>query len=233
MAAEERAVRPVEYVSLHETVYRELKHLLLTRSFDPTIRLDTTTLERRLGVSRTPLKDALNRLAAEGFIEVRPRRGYFVRRPSLGDAMELFDLRLLHEGFAAERAVERAGDREVAALRALLERQRAVTVAQPSDEQYEAFSQLDRDLHRHLVDAAGNRQLSALYAQLDAHIQMARVYYLDARTTMAQTFREHTAIVDALEARDAAALKARLAAHIERFRGLVLKHLSGAAPRHD
>lgn len=226
MKAIEPGIRRVDHVSLREAAYREIKHHLLTRRFDPMTRLDTQWLEHQLGVSRTPLNEALQRLATEGFVEVRPRRGYFVRRPTVQDAIELFDLRQLHEGYAVTRVIAHATDADLDEFGAILERQRPVAVPSPTDEQYEEFSEHDRSFHRALVVAAGNQRLATLYDQLDAHLQLARVYYLDAHTSMVQTYEEHEGILSALRARDEALAQARLAAHLERFRGLVLKHLT-------
>lgn len=225
----ERSVAPLQHTTLQVAIYRELKHLLLTQRFDPTVRLNTNLLERQLGVSRTPLKDALNRLAHEGFIEVRARRGYFVRRPTIKDAVELYDLRRLHEVYAVERAISIADPTTFQTLREILEQQRPLAVDDPSDEEYERFTELDRELHRAIVRAAGNRRLEQIYDQLDGHIQMARVYYLTARTTMPETFREHEAIVTAIEARDVGEATRRLVAHIERFRHMVLHSLGDPA----
>jgi len=216
---------PIAHTSLNDAVYRELRRLLLTHRFEFGARLNTRELERLLGVSRTPLKDALNRLAAEGVVEVRPRRGYFVRQPTIDDVIELYDLRRVHESYAIERAVPLIGDEELARLRAILEEQRPLAVEEPTDEQYAQFSQLDREFHRGIVAAARNRRLVWLYDQMDAHIQMTRVYYPFARTMMLATFREHVEIFAALEARDAQAAQTRLVRHIERFRELAVRSL--------
>jgi DNA-binding GntR family transcriptional regulator len=222
----ERLVGQIQHTSLHDAVYRELRRLLLTHRFEFGARLNTRELERLLGVSRTPLKDALNRLAAEGVVEVRPRRGYFVRQPTIDDVVELYDLRRLHESYAIERAALLIGEDELASLRAILGEQRSFAVDEPTDEQYARFSQLDREFHRGIVAAARNRRLAWLYDQMDAHIQMTRLYYPFARTMMPVTFREHLDIFEALEARDAQAAKTRLVQHIERFRELAVRSLA-------
>lgn len=222
----QKAIEQIEHTSLCDAVYRELRRLLLTHRFDPGARLNTNELERRLGVSRTPLKDALNRLAIEGFVEVRPRRGYFVRQPTIDDVIELYDLRRIHETYAIERAVPLISAQELSSLQAILNEQRPLALDEPTDEQYAQFSQLDREFHRGIVAAARNRRLVWLYDQMDAHIQLTRVYYLFACTMMPLTFQEHVEIFSAIAARDTETAKTRLIRHIERFRELAVRSLA-------
>lgn len=221
----EHAVAQIQHMPLNDAVYRELRRLLLTHRFDPGTRLNTSELERLLGVSRTPLKDALNRLAAEGFVEVRPRRGYFVRRPTIEDVIELYDLRRIHEAYAIERAARFMTAEEIARLQAILDEQAPLAVEEPTDDQYAQFSQLDREFHRSIVAAARNRRLLWLYEQMDAHMQMTRVYYPLARAIMPQTFQEHRGILEAIVARDPETARTRLVQHIDRFRELAVRSL--------
>ncbi len=215
---------------LTDTVYRTLKEQILARTFLPGHRLKVDELAEQLGVSRTPLKDALNLLASEGLVEIVPRRGTFVSDVSAADIAEVFEIRRALELLAAETLAERITPDQLAALRAELH-------ALPrAGDHADASEHMRRNLafHQRFVELAGNRRLIELYEELRAHIQIGRVHArrTDWRARLRQEQVEHEEILAALEARDAARLRAAVDSHIKRAKASLIRDLeSGAAPR--
>jgi len=218
---------------LTDTVYRTLKEQILTRTFPPGHRLRVNELADQLGVSRTPLKDALNLLATEGLVEIVPRRGTFVSDVSPDDIAEVFEIRRALELLAAETLVERVTSDQLACLRAELD-------ALPrAGDHADASEHMRRNLafHQRFVALAGNRRLVELYEGLRAHIQIGRVHArrTDWRQRLRQERGEHQEILAALDARDAARLRAAVDSHIKRAKASLIRDLEagGAAPRSD
>ena len=203
---------------LVDAVYEALRELILARSMRPGDRLDVDLLAAQMKVSRTPVKDALARLASEGLVEVVPRRGTFVQRLTARDVAETFDIRAALEALAAERIAPSVADQEIRGLRDLL-RQLSERTLDP-----EAHWILNATFHRHLVELAGSLRLTAMYAELQAHLQIARLHRSsgDWHNREGQEAVEHEAIVDALERHDPVASRAAVMSHIERAKRSLL-----------
>ncbi|MCL6552099.1 MAG: GntR family transcriptional regulator [Firmicutes bacterium] len=221
---------PLETLTVHrlaDVVYRTLKEQILRQEFTPGQRLHVDRLARQLGVSRTPVKDALNALAREGLVEIVPRRGTFVAALSAQTIAELFDLRRALELLAAELLVARVTDTDLARLRA-----RLAALDEPLDEDADVDEHMRRNLafHRELVQLAGNRKLLEVYDSLNVHIQIARVHARgrDWRERRQQEREEHHAMLAALEARDPQRLAAAVDAHIRRAKHSLIQDLTTA-----
>jgi DNA-binding GntR family transcriptional regulator len=198
-----------------DSVYDALRSAILSRSFAPGQRLNVHELAADLGVSLTPVKDALTRLEAEALIYIRPRSGTFVTAVSPDDVAEAFEIRCALECLAAEKAMTRASEGDVNGLRAL-----AIEISEPPDAEAARLTHAARniDFHKRIVGLSGNRRLVQMYESLDAHIQIARIHLRlgDWKTRVQAEREEHLAIVEALERRDGAALVASLRHHILR-----------------
>lgn len=214
-----------------DSVYDALRSAILSRSFAPGQRLNVHELAGQLGVSLTPVKDALTRLEAEALVEIRPRSGTFVSSVSADDLAEAFDIRCALECLAAEKALARATPADIARLRTL-----ADVIAEPADDDAARLRHEARNIefHKRIVTLSGSKRLAQMYESLDAHIQIARIHrgHGDWKTRLDSEREEHLAIAGAFAARDAAALVAALRRHITRAaESLVrdLRHL-GAMP---
>jgi DNA-binding GntR family transcriptional regulator len=198
-----------------DSVYDALRSAILSRSFAPGQRLNVHELAADLGVSLTPVKDALTRLEAEALIHIRPRSGTFVTAVSPDDVAEAFDIRCALECLAAEKALSRASDEDVSSLRAL-----AIEISEPPDAEAARLTHAARNVefHKRIVALSGSRRLVQMYESLDAHIQIARIHlrHGDWKTRVQAEREEHLAIVAALGHRDGSALVASLRHHILR-----------------
>jgi DNA-binding GntR family transcriptional regulator len=202
---------------LADAVYDALRELILARDVQPGDRLDMDQLAAKMRVSRTPVKDALTRLASEGLVHIIPRGGTFVRRLTARDLAETFDVRAALEGLAAERVALSAGAADLESLEKLLD-----SLEQDALDRDEHWKR-NAAFHRHLVELAGNLRLTAIY-DLQAHLQIARVHRrsIDWRGRARQEAQEHRAILRALKNHNAVAARSAVISHIDRAKKSLL-----------
>lgn len=205
----------LERTRASDSVLDMLREGILACVFSPGQRLDVKALADQLGVSPTPVKDAINRLAAEGFIDIRPRSGTFVAEITPEGVAETFEIRRALECLAAEAVVQRLTPQLLKRFAGLIEElDRPIA----SEEDLMAHERANVALHALIVEASGNRRLQEIYRSLNAHLTIARIH--SRRRPNAHRLdkeqEEHRAILTALEARDAAALVAVLGEHIRR-----------------
>ncbi|HSB91259.1 MAG TPA: GntR family transcriptional regulator [Anaerolineales bacterium] len=212
----------LDRTDLAEQTYQVLKDRILRRQLHPGERISVDDIARRLHVSRTPVTDALKRLAVEGLVEIIPRRGTFVSSLTARDVGELFDVRAVIELYAARRIV--CEDKTEEFLRRVaqpMERMRRAT-ASGDYRDYSAFMDGDRDFHQAMVDLTGNTRLAAVYAELNVHIQVSRAHYLSTVEEAVQALREHDAIIAAFRTHDPSAVQESLEAHITNVKSRIL-----------
>lgn len=210
-----------------DSVYAALRTAILSRTFAPGQRLNVHALAADLGVSLTPVKDALARLEAEDLVEIRPRSGTFVASVSPDDVAETFEIRRALECLAVEHALARATPDDVRALRDL-----ASGIAELSGDEASRQKHVARNVefHKRIVALSGSRRLSQMYESLDAHIQIARIHSSrdSWRTRVSSELQEHLAIVDAFERHDVGDAVAALTKHIRRAAASLVNDLRKA-----
>jgi DNA-binding GntR family transcriptional regulator len=199
---------------LRERVFDILREGILKRQFPPGSRLDMEQLETAMGISRTPLKEALQRLEADGLVEVIARRGTYVSKLDVEGAIELFDLREVLESGAAVWILERASDEDIAAIVAMNDDLFALLDTAPYEDIVVEFIERDRLFHNSMMNLCGNRALVEAYANVNTHLQITRVNTSFVRKQSNSTRDEHGLIVDALVRRDESALRNALCGHI-------------------
>lgn len=211
----------IDHTALSDKVYEVLKKKILERELKPGDKVVVDEVAGQLGVSRTPVKDALNRLALEGLIDKVARRGTFVSTPSAQDVDELFDLRLLMESYAAEKVLEKGkADLFLAEMKKCMDN--IDRIAQSDDPDYDAYLTWNRDLHWFLIKLADNNRLLQMYESLNIPIQVARVHYSHSIESVIHTQQGHQEIYQAFENRDLEQVKQAIAAHINNVREAVL-----------
>jgi GntR family transcriptional regulator, rspAB operon transcriptional repressor len=209
-----------------DEVYDVLRRSILTNVFQPGQRLPVDDIARKLGVSLTPVRHAIQQLATEGLIEIRPRSGTFVASLDIRDIAETFDIRRALECLAAEGAAAHINDEQLRRARRLVW---ALSEPVETDDDRTRHEANNSEFHRLLIEASGNRRLAEMYESLKAHLQIARVHssetsgHLAARLQQEQA--EHENIMDALENRDAGRLIAALSEHIDRAKTALMSLL--------
>lgn len=190
-------------------VYQALKHKAITFDFRPGDRLNEVELAAELQTSRTPLREALNRLSAEGFVSLSDKPGFYWRQLNAEEVFDLYEARLAIETAGARLAAQRASDED---LRALLD-----MVARPESEITAASTEelLARDeiFHMRIADISGNREFGRLLANIHERIYFVRAVARDQRRASVEA--EHREIAQALVDRDGDKAVKLMIAHIE------------------
>jgi DNA-binding GntR family transcriptional regulator len=209
-AAERTAAARLENLTLRERVHRHLREEILANRLPPGTELGEVALAESLGVSRAPVREAIGRLAAEGLVTTRPRRGAVVSALTAAEFLEAYQVREALETQAIRLAVPRLEDEDVARLEAMVARQ--AQLAKSGD--VGPFFQSNAEFHRLIVEASGNGMLMEMHGQLTAHMGRYRTRSLALRGTLRRSVSEHRAILRAVRARDAERAAALLGDHI-------------------
>lgn len=184
--------------TLHEDVLSKLRDYVVEGHLDPGARVPERELCEKLGISRTPLREALKVLAAEGLIELLPNRGAWVRQFSEADIRSLFEVLSGLDFVAGRLACERITDDMIAAI----ERMHLDMYTHYLRRELAEYFKLNQRIHQAIVDAAANPVLSANYANLNAIVRRLRfAANLANRDRLGDAMREHEAIIDALRRR--------------------------------
>lgn len=202
------------------------------RIFDGTYidgdRLDEVRLAEQYGVSRTPLREALQRLARSGLVELIPRRGAFVRQPGPVELIEMFEVMAEFEAVCGRFAAKRISDEALADLRVANEKCQAAVDANEPDSYYTENEQFHKIIYRE----SGNRFLETETGMLHRRLQPFRRQQLRLRGRMAQSMSEHKAILEALEQGNSEAAANALRGHVaiqgEKFHSLMATLKSAA-----
>lgn len=197
---------------LPDRIYSALKHRILTCSLQPGQRLMEKDLSQELGVSRTPLREALNRLALEQLVFLTPYRGYAVTPVLLDDIRKLSELRLIVESASATLAAVRGTQEEIAELRNL-----ATLRYQPGDRAtYEQYLRDNSAFHQALARCAKNERLESVVVSVLDQIQRPLYLGLDTGLDAGAATAEHYDLVEAIEQHDAERARQVMADQIKR-----------------
>jgi DNA-binding GntR family transcriptional regulator len=219
------AIAPVRRERASDAAYENLRQAIMSQVFLPGERLNVRDIAHKMGVSLTPAKEALSKLAAEGLVEIRPRTGTFVTAISPEDLAETFELRAALEGVAAEKVASRLTARDAEALDGIL-----AELERPVDTEGDRLlhERANADLHNLIVQRSGNRRLIQLYESLNAHIKIARIHRSHERwrLRLADEQAEHREVVEALKARDGERARRALSHHISRAAHSLIEDVS-------
>jgi DNA-binding GntR family transcriptional regulator len=199
----------IQHENLEEKIHERLRTLLVGRQILPGQRIPLDQLAHSMGVSRTPVLNALKRLAQEGVVVFHPRRGVYARHFTKRQMAALFEVREALEGLAARLAATRIAREEVAQLRQFF---RGLDLG-PAPAAVRRYIERDRHFHGRLVDIAGNEQLTRAMASVN---MMFFAWQDGLVRPPTETIDEHLAILDALERRDPASSEAAMRLHIRR-----------------
>lgn len=196
--------------SLSRKAYDELRALILEGGLDPDEPISERGLSERLGLGRTPVREALKALGRDGLVAVVPGRGTFLRQLSLPQLRELYEVRMGIEGIAAYLAAQRGGSEELAAFEPVFEAQladRSVPLREIQD--------TGTRFHNELVTASRNGRLFAFHVSLRDQIELTmRLTRENDQERVYQTIEEHLAILRATMRGDADAAQAAVYQHL-------------------
>ena len=199
--------------SLVDEAYEQIRRRILDNLWPPGHRALEQEVALALGMSRTPVREALMRLQNEGLVEVIPRHGMRVLPVSPNDMREIYQILTALECMAAELlALRKPGDKE---LKPLVDATKAMDQALQAED-LDAWAAADERFHAHLVELAGNRQLQATVLNYWDRAHRARLFTLRLRPNPVNSTQEHMQMVERLRAGDAAGAAAVTRAHRER-----------------
>jgi DNA-binding GntR family transcriptional regulator len=205
----------LDRVSLSIRVYDHVKRRIVANELPFGSKLTEDGLAKELGISRTPIREALNRLAQDRLVTVSPGRGAFVATFSFDDMVQLLEIRETLEGMAARLASNRITKETLEKLRQRLE----ATAQKQEHNGYKGYLDADRDFHECVIAACGNHQLSQLMKSLQDRIQMLRSRSVMLPGRARKSFQEHMEIIDALSARDPDLAEEKIRTHIRNVKG--------------
>lgn len=210
--------------SLHGEILLRLRDYVVEGNIAEGARVPERQLCEMLGISRTPLREALKVLAAEGLIELLPNRGARVRQLSQRDLAELFDVMAGLEGLAGRLACEAITDEEITAI----ERLHYEMYGHYLHRDMHGYFQVNQQIHESIVAAARNDTLKTAYANFAGRIRRVRysANFARKRQRWAEAMREHEAILDALRRRAGNELADILFQHLRNKRSAAIEHLA-------
>lgn len=204
---------PIEQRALGEQVYRAIREQIIGGRLRPGEKLSDLHLSAALHVSRTPVREALYRLAQEGVVQVTRRRGFAVASMTAQDVRELYEIRLGLELLAVRLGGPRLDPATLVKIRKMHEMM-AVVVRAGAEGAGVVFHRADRELHHTLLLATQNRRLLALREGLQAQLDVLQVYGLRLEPLLILSIDHHAAILDALDAGDWSAAERAMGWHI-------------------
>lgn len=200
--------------SLHDEVAAKLRERIFAGELSPGSFVDEPALCAELSISRTPLREALKVLTAEGLLRHEPRRGCFVSQITEQDLDDIFPVIALLEGRCAFEAARNATDADLAALEQLHERLNRAAKGKRINEYYDT----NFAIHEAIIVLANNRWLAQVIGDLRKIVKLARLQQLHAPGRLEQSLSEHMAVYAALKAHDAEGAEAAMRTHLTRQR---------------
>jgi DNA-binding GntR family transcriptional regulator len=197
---EDSALETLRSQSLATVLQEKIERMILGGDLSAGQRINELALAQALGVSRSPVREACRKLEQAGMVEIINNRGMFVRRVDLQQALDIYDVRGALAVLAGELLAQRAGDDDIAALQAMVER---MDLTLQSHEASDYFRQ-NLAFHDRLVRSTRNQRLVDLFLGTDKELHLYRHRSLVQSSGMSVSNREHREIVDAVAARDPA-----------------------------
>jgi DNA-binding GntR family transcriptional regulator len=211
---------------LSHTIVNELKQLIYTGEFQPGDRLNEAALALRMGTSRGPIREAIKVLAGLGIVTAVANRGVFVRQLSLREMLEIYELRALVFGYAADRACEHFTEEHKKQFEALLAAMDAATDAEDGTRYYE----LNLQFHALILIISNNQRAHQAYDDYVKELHLVRRKYFNVPGNMRRSNVEHRAIFEAIVASNPAKAKAAAERHVHAGRARLLSNPGIALP---
>lgn len=216
---------------LSDKVYAKLRHMIVSGKFRDDAILSERSLATQLDVSRVPVREAIQSLAREGLLTVMPRSGIQIRKLSLEEVREIYEVRQALEGMAAYLCSKRPARTPMKTMRLELEK-----LASAKSVDHAEIQEMSSAFHRLMFDLCDNSQLRDVYETVEPKIDLnLRLTAIHAPSRIEQAHREHIAIARAIESGAAARAERLTRAHLENGKAARLKILSGLdqAPASD
>jgi GntR family transcriptional regulator, rspAB operon transcriptional repressor len=213
----------LDHTDLSEETYFLLKEKILKRELKPGHKISINEIAEGLGISRTPVIVSLQRLAGEGLVEVKARRGTYVHGITTAEVEDVFEVRRMIELYAAQKLLEKdLVPQYLAAIQSALNlMEKAASGENYVD--YPNFIQGDHDFHLILVGMTGNRHIIDIYRNLNVHMQVSRAHYVADVEGARQTQQEHAWMLECFQSHDLETVQKALDAHIQNVKNRIVQ----------
>lgn len=205
----------IDLNNINKKIYDYIKENIIWCEFSPGTKINVKKLCSGLGVSYTPVKDALYQLAGEGLVIISPRAGTYVRNITEEDIHEILKIRLYLEEAAVTEIAREITDEQLRILKNIYEESVSIEVDSRNKGSYKRFLECDSDFHRTIIGFAGNKWLDETYSNLNVHMQTFRYLVLRGmQGKLPTTDQDHKMIIEAFFDRDIEKVKKAVSNHI-------------------
>lgn len=212
--------------ALYQEVAERLRQRIFAHELTPGDWIDEQKLAEQYGISRTPLREALKVLAAEGLVDLKPRRGCYVTEISRQDVDDIFPLMAMLEGRCAFIAVQLAKPADIRDLKGIHEKLELAA----KENRIDAFFEANQEFHRRIQELTNNRWLLSVIQDLRKALKLSRLHSLSLEGRMQQSLEEHRTIMAAFEAGDAGKAEKSMHDHLLYGREALAK-MDDSAPK--
>ena len=206
--------------SFSEKVYTAILELIINHGLKPGEKLNEKYIASLLQVSRTPVREALRRLASDGLVDFYPRRGAFAKEITPKDIKEIYEIRRCLEVHAAQRTIGNIPEKHIRKVNNMIEnchRKKGI-------EFIEAELQLDREIHKTINTYCGNKRLKSMLEKLDHLAKFMRIVHFNREELVRENFAEHENIWRAMAAKDEKRMVKLLEEHLDNRQRCLLEH---------
>lgn len=198
---------------LAKQVYDQMRQHIMTRKYLPGEKLDMQSLADRFGVSRSPVKDAIQQLVHEGLLEVIPRKGTYVTDIQLEDFLEVIETRLMVEQWASTRFLTTVTAEQLKRLQTTVDEMDQLLTKDAFN--FEQYSKLDMMFHENIVEWANNSRIQSIYRSLNTHVILSRIVYSTSLESTIERHKDHHQLLKAIEEKN-----------VEQFHKAIEQHLT-------
>jgi GntR family transcriptional regulator, trigonelline degradation regulator len=212
----------IDNPNLRSQTYKILKSMIITREILPGKKISEETLAQGIGVSRTPIREALFRLEHEGIVKIIPRRGAFVVKPSRENIIEILQVREVLEALIVRLVTPLLDESDIRELRSCLERLRAT----PEEERHVLeYNDSELEFHELLRRKCPNQMLQRMMGMVNARLQIIRLRTVVLPGRAQKTLDEHAAILKMIEKGNAEKAEQLMRRHVISVRTMALKNI--------
>lgn len=186
------------YELLNQKAYRVLKRAIIRGDLTPNSKLILTEIAKSLGISNTPIREAINKLSSEGFVKIIPNKGIIVKEVNIDDLQEILQVRAFLDGLIGKLASKKTTDKEI---RDMMEIINKMEYAVKRDDRL-TYNDLDIQFHDFLLNITENNKLKEIYNNLIIHLYKFRIRTLSIPNRMNLSFKEHRDIALAIKERN-------------------------------
>lgn len=210
-----------DYKPLREIVFESIREAIIDGKLKPGERVMEVQLAEKLGVSRTPVREAIRKLELEGLLIMEPRKGAYVADVSLKDLVDVLEVRSSLEGLAASLAATRASEEEIEVLK-----EKAAQFKECIEKNdVQGMINKDTEFHEAILQAAKNKKLTSIIESLREQLQRFRVTYFTEYNMTTYLASEHQKVLDAIESRDPDKANEYAQQHIENLEKYIVSHI--------